>query len=199
MKKSKLAIVAAATIVVQLIVAHAVNAQPFYKASVDADGVTTSSAGKLTYSELDNRSLIRACAAEQGITNLTGLSLVYDRTADAIQVVSGTNNTLVCTPLTFAGGVSLSNTNGTELHRLTGVYWETNLVASGSLVTGELDIPATTNHAAVYNLNGKLQFVVPANGTNAAVIYVGSVSTGTPCGNSRDSRDSRDSRGNSRH
>ena len=126
-----------------------------------------------------NRQIIRQAAAEAGLTNVSRLSLVYDRTADALEVVSGTNNTLVSTPLTFSTGTYLSNTNGTQIQRFAGVYWGTNLNASGSLVAGEQITPATSRRPARFNLQGQLQFTLPASGTNGAAIYVGNVSAGT--------------------
>jgi len=179
MKNSKLWVAAFAAIGLQVISVPSGSAQDFYRANVSAIGIATNQAGDLTYYRFGNRDLIRHCTGEQGITNLTGLSLAYDRTADALVVVSGTNNTVLCTPLTFAGGTSLSNTNGTKIQRLTWVYWETNQVASGTLLAGEKVFPATTNHPASFSLQGQLQFTVPGDSTNGPVIYAGIISAGS--------------------
>jgi len=154
------------------------NAPGFYNASLQAVSISTNQSGNLVYRNFGNQNLIQAGATAQGITNLAGLKLVYDQVADALEVVSGTNDTLVSTPLTFATGVFLSNTNGTQIQRFAGVYWGTNLTADGSLVAGEEIVPATTTQPAKFGLQGQLQFVVPASGTNAPVIYVGNVSVG---------------------
>lgn len=178
MMKSKLLAAALVAAGSQLVNIPSANAQEFYPASVRAVGISTNETG-LVYHEFGNWNIIRHCAAEQGITNLAGLRLVYDRTTDAVEVVSGTNNTVVCTPLTFSDGTSLSNTNGTKIQRFAWVGWENSTTASGSLVAGESVLPATTNHPALFNLRGQLQFTVPANGTNPPVIYVGGINAGS--------------------
>lgn len=177
--KTKLIMVALATIGMQWVGTMSGHAQEFDPAFVSAVSISTNQTG-LTYHELGNRDLIRRCASEQGITNLTGLHLVYDRTADAVEVVRGTNNTLICTPLAFSNVTSLSNTNGTKIQRFAWVSWEGSTVANGTLVAYERITPATTNHPALFNLRGQLQFSVPASGTNSPAIYIGSINAGLP-------------------
>jgi hypothetical protein len=179
MKKTKIMVMAAAA-ALQMTWIQSGSAQQFYPASLEASTASTNPAGNLVYQELKNKDLITTCAIGQGLTNLAGLSLVYDANADALEVVSGTNDTLVCTPLTFATVVPLSNTNGTVLQRFAWVYWEGSEAASGSLTATEQIIPATTNQPAKFCLQGQLQFAVPASGTNPAVIYEGTVSASTP-------------------
>ncbi|HUA37714.1 MAG TPA: hypothetical protein VMA35_04855 [Candidatus Sulfopaludibacter sp.] len=179
MKKIKLFTMAAVTIFSQLAAVSTGNAQVF-NASVDAISVSTNSDGDLNYRFFDNRNLIRDCASEMGITNLTGLHLVYDLKTDALEVVSGTNDTVVCTPLSFSGGVFLSNTNATRSQRLAWVYWENNTVASGTLAATELHDYGVSNQLTGFQLYGKLQFALPGSGTNAPAIYQGGVLAGTP-------------------
>jgi len=179
MKKSTLIIMAVAALAAQLIGIQPLGAQQFFKASVHAEGVSTNHAGQFTHHELRNHDLIRQCAMEKGLTNLTGLSLVYNRTADAVQVVSGTNHTLVCTPLTFANGTWLMNSNGTKVQRLAWVYWETNMTANGTLLATERYAYGPTNQLVFFSLQGQLQFAVPADGTNGPVIYGGSIAAGS--------------------
>jgi hypothetical protein len=120
MKKTKIIVMAVATVVSQLAGVQSGSAQEFYKAFVNAVSISTNQEGNLIYHEFNNWNIISTVADEQGITNLTGLSLVYDRTADALEVVSGTNDIPVSTVLTFSGGVSLSNTNEIKIERLAG-------------------------------------------------------------------------------
>jgi len=180
MNKTKMMIVAAAAAVSQLLGIQSGNAQQFSPASFEASTVSTNPAGNLVYQELNAKELITNSASAQGLTNLAGLSLVYDVNADALEVVSGTNDTLVSTPITFASVVPLSNTNGTVLQRFAWVSWAGSETASGSLIATEQIIPATTNKPARFSLEGQLQFAVPASGTNPAVIYEGSISASTP-------------------
>lgn len=179
MQRTKLFIVAAAITVAQLASVTAGNAQEFYKAFVSAVSISTNGNGDLTYHLFGNRDLIHSCASQMGLTNEMGLSVVYDRTADAIDVVSGTNDTVLCTPLTFGNGVSLSNTNGTVNQRFAFVSWEGSAMANGSLVATERLAYSTNNTLAFFSLKGQLQFAVPGDGTNAPVIYRGSVAAGS--------------------
>ncbi len=170
---------AVAAMVSQLNGVQSANAQQFFKVFVSAVAISTNQAGDLTYREFGNRNIISNCAGEQGITNLVDLSLVYDRTADAVEVVSGTNDTLVCTPLTFGGGTSLTNTNGTKIERLSLVSWETNQTANGTLAATERLAFGPTNQLEFFSLRGQLQFATPATGTNGPVIYRGSIVAGS--------------------
>jgi hypothetical protein len=179
MTRSKSIILAIAGFCLPWLLAQTGSAQPFYPASLQTVSISTNASGKLIYQNFGNRQLIHQAASAAGITNLAGLSVVYDRKADALEVVSGTNDTLVSTPLTFSTGTYLSNTNGTEVQRFAGVYWETNLTASGSLVVSEQEIAATKRRPARFILDGQLQFTLPASGTNGPVIYLGNVSAGS--------------------
>lgn len=148
-----------------------------YKAVVNAVCVSTNNSGKLVYQWYRNREIIRACAQENGLTNLMGLSLVYNRAADALQVVSGTNHTVICTPLSFAGGTWLSNSNNTKVERLAGVYVETNSMNSGTLAATERFTYSPSNTLSSFSLSGELQYT--ANGTNGPEIYKGRIVAGS--------------------
>lgn len=176
MKYTKLLSIGMAAVAMQLAGALTSRAQELYPAFVSAVSISTNSSG-LSYHFFGNRDIIRGCASSMGITNLEGLSLVYDRTADALDVVSGTNKTVICTPAVFSGGTSLSNTNGTTTQRLTFVYWEGATVANGTLAAGEHTYTAT-NGTTFFKLKGQLQFSVAGGGTNGPTIYLGSLVAG---------------------
>lgn len=179
MKKTKILMAAAATVVVQLLAVQSGSAQNTFPAYVSAVAISTNQAGNLTYHRLGNYDLIRQCAAQQGLTNLMGLRLVYDLSSDALEVVSGTNDTAVCTPLTFSNGLFLSNTNATWSQRLAWVYWENSTMANGTVVATEHYEYGVSNQLSGFSLNGQLQFAVPGSGTNAPTIYRGSVFAGS--------------------
>jgi hypothetical protein len=179
MKRTRLFIIAATAVAVQGFGICSSNAQELYPAYVSAISISTnSSTGNLTYHYFRNRDIIRDCANETGVTNLEGLKLVYDRTADALEVVSGTNQTVLCTPLTFSGGTSLRNTNGTVTQRLAFVYWENSTVANGTMVAMEKRY-TPTNGMTYFNLRGQLQLALPGTGTNGPAIYLGSLVAGS--------------------
>lgn len=155
------------------------RAQELVPAFVSAIAVSTNSTnGNLSYHFFGNRDIIRNCASGAGITNLEGLSLVFDRTNDTLDVVSGTNETLVCTPAEFSGGTSLSNTNGTFTQELRFVFWEGSTTANGTLSAVEHSY--TSTNGTFFSLKGQLQFQVPGSGgTNSPTIYTGSLVAGS--------------------
>ena len=175
--KSKCLAATLAALGVQLISAPTSSADNLFPVTVNAISVSTNSAGNLTYRPFNNWTIIHATAGSQGITNLAGISLVYNLQADAIEVVSGTNYTVLDTPLSFDGGVSLSNTNQTKVQRLANVFWETNQTASGTLLAGESIRYGATNQITAFSLAGQLQFAGPGSGTNGSAIYYGLIQT----------------------
>jgi hypothetical protein len=155
-----------------------------FNAFVSAVGISTNPSGSFACAQFGNRDIIRNCASQQGITNLQGLRLVYDLTADALEVVSRTNNTVVCMPYTFQGGVSLNNTNNTKVERLTWIFPDNSSMAAGSMLVTERFVYGPSNSIAFFDLSGRLQFAIPASGTNAPTIYQGSLiaTSGFCCG-----------------
>jgi hypothetical protein len=148
-------------------------------ANVQLTCVTTNSSGNLVYERVGTWSFIKECASEMGITNLFGLSLVYNRSNSSLEVVSGTNHTVLCTPLSFSGGLALSNTNGTVVELQTFVFVETNTVASGLLTATERISPGTTNRPPFFSLIGQLNYTEPVSGTNPPAICHGTLFVGS--------------------
>ena len=148
-------------------------------ANVQLTCVTTNSSGNLVYERVGTSTFIKECAAEMGVTNFSGLSLVYDRSNSSLEVVSGTNHTVLCTPLTFSGGLALSNTNKTVTELQTYVFVETNTVASGVLTATERTSPGTTNRPPFFSLVGQLNYTEPASGTNPPAICHGTLFVGS--------------------
>jgi len=178
MKQIKVIIGTITVITAQCLCVSTSNAQ-LYRAQVNTVCVGTNSAGGLSYSGYGNRQIISQCASEQGITNLSGLHLVFDSTADALEVVQGTNNTVICTPITFSGGVSVSKTNGTVTELLSFVFLENSKVADGTLRAREHISMNSSNQVTSFSLIGQLQFAQAANGTNGAMVCSGSLSVGS--------------------
>src|SRR5215469_3329668 len=116
-----------------LAVSFSADSQELFKVLVQTTAVTTNDSGGLSYSRYGNKQIVQQAAEAAGITNPAGLHLVYDKTADALEVVMGTNNTVVATPISFVDSVSLSKTNGTIVERLAWVFLGTNTTANGTL------------------------------------------------------------------
>ena len=179
--KSKCLATVLATLGAQLIGAPLSSAQELYPVTVNAVSISTNQYGNLAYHSFNNWSILQATAAAQGITNLSGLSLVYNLQGDNLEVVSGTNHTVLDTPLTFDNGISLNNTNSTKVQRLANVYWKTNQTASGTMLAGESIRYGATNQITGFSLAGQLQFAVPGDGSNSPAIYYGFIRTAPNC------------------
>jgi len=177
MKKQNLLIVTAVASLLTSLGLQSSRAQQF-KAVLSAVCISTNQEGGLVYRSFSNRNLIHDCAEEQGITNLTGLRLVFDLGNNALEVVRGTNQTAICTPLTFQDTVSLPNTNKTKVELLAAVFVETNTVASGTLAATERFSYGSSNQLTGFRLTGRIQYSVAASGTNSAKIYQGVVAAG---------------------
>ncbi len=186
MKSSQILMLAAAGLVTQCLNTSTAQADELYHVVVNTKVVETNNTGGLSYQHYGNRQIIAECAADAGMTNVMGLRLVYDRTTDALEVVKGTNDTVVCTPLMFHGGVSLSKTNGdsTVTERLAFVFLDSSKEANGTLRATETlrTHMAGTNIITQFRLHGQLQFASPAAGTNAAKIYSGDINAGPAAG-----------------
>jgi len=178
MKKFKVITGTIVAIAAQFVMIATSKAQ-LYRADVSTVCVSTNSSGGLSYTKYGNRQIIEQCAGEQGITNLKDLRLVYDLTTDALEVVQGTNNTVICTPMTFSGGVSLSKTNQMVTERLAFVFLENDTEADGTLRATERLSLNSSDQVTHFSLSGQLQFAQAAQGTNEAKIYSGSVSAGS--------------------
>lgn len=159
-----------------------VSAQELFKAQVETTAVVTNGSGGLSYSHFGNRQILEAAADAAGLTNLSGLRLVYNHTADDLEVVMGTNNAVVATPLTFNGGVSLSTSNGMVVERLSWVFLGTNATAAGTLRATEHLHFGTSNEITHFALIGRLQFANSDGGTNGPAIYSGTISAVSPIG-----------------
>ena len=169
MKRNKPLVVVAVAAVIGLSSVLSGHAQS-YPAFLSAINISTNRNG-LTYHFFGNHDLINQCASELGVTN-RGLKLVYDRAADALHVVD-TNHTVLCTPLTFSGGLSLTNTNNTTVERLAFVFVETNLMSGGTLAATERIRYDTNGVVKVFSLTGKLDY------SNGGTIIRGSLTAGT--------------------
>jgi len=156
------------------------DAQELFRAEVETTAVVTNSSGGFSYRHYGNRQILRAAADAAGLTNLFGLRLVYNQTADDLEVVMGTNNAVIATPLTFNDGTSLSKTNGTVVERLAWVFLGTNGTAAGTLRATEHFHFGASNEITHFALVGRLQFAKPADGTNAPAIYSGTISAVSP-------------------
>ena len=156
------------------------DGQELFKAQVETTAVVTNSSGGLSYHHYGNRQILKAAADAAGLTNLFGLRLVYNQTDDNLQVVMGTNNVVIATPLTFNGGVSLSNTNDTVVERLAWVFLGNNGTAAGTLRATEHVHFGTSNEITHFALIGRLQFASSGDVTNGPAIYSGTISAVSP-------------------
>jgi hypothetical protein len=175
MKMHNIHVLMAATAIATTVVTQTSVAQTnanLFPASIQLTCVGTNGSG-LVYDRTRTSDFIQECASESGVTNLAGLSLVYNSSNSSLEVVSGTNQTVVCTPLTFSGGFSFTNTNNSVVERLAFVFVETNTVSSGVLTATERFSAGTSNRPPSFSLIGRLSYVEPAAGTNSAEVCRG--------------------------
>src|ERR1043165_967959 len=116
MKRSRILLVSAATVLSFYAGLCSGSAQELFRALLSTTCVSSNADGTLVYKNTGDRDLIRSCAGEMGLTNFTGLSLMFNRASNSLEVVAGTNQTsvgtnhvivgtnqfLICTPLTFS-------------------------------------------------------------------------------------------------
>jgi hypothetical protein len=199
MKKHKVFVASLITVMLQAIALQDARAQTntnqislqtnqlIFPALLSATCVMTNESGGLTYQSFGNRDLISDCARDEGITNFTGLSLVFNLNSNALAVVArtnvtsvgtnhvllGTNLYFICAPLRFTNIVWLSDTNTNKVELLASVFSETNSAPSGTLAATERFQYGQSNRVSGFSLIGRIQYAVPANGTNGAAIYRG--------------------------
>jgi hypothetical protein len=149
--------------------------------STNTNGIVTVNFG--------NSNLIHQCLRDLNLTNLntTNLStlrLVYNRTNDSLQVIGATNQfstnqSVICTLLSFDNGVSFTNTNNTVAQFFSFVFVGTNQVSSGCLVGKQTLTFGSSNQLTGFRLVADLAYTVAASGTNPAALYRGVLVAGS--------------------
>ena len=209
MNKSKIIIFSAIVMLLQSAAVQSIGGQELFRALLSLNCVSTNQDGTLVYERFGNQDLISSCAQDEGITNVTGLHLVYTRASNALQVVTSTNNSLVgtnfslvgsnqlliCTPLTFGSVVSLSGTNTNKVELLASVFVETNTVANGTLAATERFTRNSSNELTGFSLVGRIQYATAASGTNSAMICTGVLVAGSQVSNENDQDEENENEG----
>ncbi len=153
-----------------------------YSVLISGQCVQTNSNGQLSETCYGSRQIISRCAAEHGVTNLADLRLVYDQDQDSIRVVTVTNAVALCEVISFEGGESLSNSNGTSTVRLAFVFLPGDNTARGTITGRETIRTAKARRgwhkSGGFNFSGQFQFGSPATATEGAKICSGFLSTG---------------------
>jgi len=149
--------------------AAAQSRRNLYKAFLTADGVTTNDFGRLTGVFASNRDIIRRCANDSGMTNANNLTLVYDWDADALEVVNRVTGELLCSPIAFSGGLSLTNANGTTVERLAFIYLEGNGEAVGTLKGTERFRYDNDGNVIRFGFTARLQFASTGEGARSKI------------------------------
>jgi hypothetical protein len=164
--------------------ASAQSSGNLYKVFISAEGVTTNDSGRLAGVFASNREIIRRCANDNGITNISNLTLVYDRDADSLEVINRSTAELICTPIEFSGGLSLTNANGTTVEQLSFVYLDGSNEAAGTLRGTKRFRYDNSGKIIRFSFNARLQFALTGEGTRSR-IYSAFLSVGsrfTPSG-----------------
>lgn len=143
------------------------------RASISVTCVSTNTNGNLIYDYNNTSDFIADFVTGLGITNLNDLSLVINLTNSSLQVVRGTNQTLVGTALTFTNGLFLMNSNQTVVELQSDIRVGTNTTATGVLTATEQFGHGASNDLASFSLFGQLSYIEPAVGTNPPSICRG--------------------------
>jgi hypothetical protein len=144
------------------------------RAFISVTCISTNGTNDLVYDRIRTTEFIEEFATSLGITtNATNFSLVYNLTNRTLQVVSGTNQTLVGTALSFTNVLSITNADseGTVVEFQYNVRVWTNSAVTGTL-TGTQRYGASNDFSS-FLLTGRLAYVEPASGTNAPAICRG--------------------------
>jgi hypothetical protein len=140
--------------------------------------ITTNQNGELEYDRVKTAEFLEESATDLGITNITGLTLVFNRSNSSLDVINRTNLAVLSTPLSFEGGISLTNSNHTRVELETYVFFGTNTVASGSLSATERLTYGTSNQLTSFGLRGQLSYSY-TDGTNSPTICRGTLLVGS--------------------
>ncbi len=143
-----------------------------------ADGVTTNNFGRLAGTFASTRDIVRKCAADNGITNANTLALVYDRDADALEVVNRSDGSVICTPFSFSDGTALPNSSGTFRERLALVHLDGSGDVAGSVRASERYAYNLDGDVVRIFITGRLQFAVTGDAVRTR-IYTATFSTGS--------------------
>ena len=134
---------------------------------------STNSTG-LVRERVTGMNLIDDCAVESGLSNLDGLTLVFNVTNFSVQVVD-TNGVALCTSLAFTGGLIFTNTNsvtesGSNTTQI--VFQQDVVVGTNQAASGVISGSAKWNDSDLssFRLNATLLYTEPATGTNSAEI-----------------------------
>ncbi len=148
-----------------------------YKVNVSAICISTNDNGQLRSKPFTARDIIRDCADGQGITNLTGLTLVYNRDVDTVQVVNRTNGAVVCDFMAFDNGVAVANAAGTVRERVAFAYLQDQHNADGTIRGTERYVFDEHGAVIAFHFNGKLHIGTPATDSSRAKVYSGTFTT----------------------
>jgi plastocyanin len=118
---------------------------------------TTNTLGKIVVLPAKSKDLIAECASDHSL-NPADLAMVYDLDTDAIEVVRIDDGSIVCTIITFAGGVDLIATDGKRIDRQAFVFWEDSDEANGSMAGSELFTRGMNGQLLKFSFRGSIQF-----------------------------------------
>jgi hypothetical protein len=152
-----------------------------FPARINLVCITTNATGGLVYERVKTAEFVEECALDMGVTNFSGLSLVFNRSNSSLEVVSRTNLTnvvVLCTPFSFEGGTSLTNSNGTRVELQAYVFLEASTNASGLLSATERLTYGTSNQLTSFGLRGEIYYSF-TDGTNSPTICRGTLLVGS--------------------
>jgi plastocyanin len=138
---------------------------------------TTNSAGAIVTSPENARDFLAECAEEHD-REARDLALVYDVDADAIVAVDRADGSTICVVVTFMGGVSLPNPDGSVRERQAFVMEEDSGETNGSMIATERSTRGEGGELLKFSLRGTIQFARAAYEDESSKLFSGTFSTG---------------------
>lgn len=161
--------------------------QDLYKLKFKGTRGSLDGAGNAQEERLDNKTLIREWAARAGVTDVSGLQLVFHRNADAnggdaIEVVDRDGSVVVTAfPMTFPEPAKASAKKGIIESRFAYVY---NLYHSefsrGTVIMNRVTTLDKQGGLKRFAVKGEMQWYEVPEGTNGLRICAGTFKAGKP-------------------
>lgn len=151
---------------------------------VKFDGVCrgTNDAGDYIRELVNNKSLLRDYAEQNGITNRRSIDLVYlpkgDERGDVIAVVDANTGAVLFHEFALFFSKDLPTADGSQISKFAYIFNHQTSDSIGSAMLRELLLDRRGN--AIHIITGNLQFFLPPDGTNGLRLCTATVTTGKP-------------------
>jgi hypothetical protein len=174
--------VMAACLVAASATAVSAQTQDLFRVAFKANCVATGANGLSRNSKITDKDIIARCISSNGVSSralVRNYALVYNTSADSLQVVSAANGTLVCDVVQFQPVAFTSDPRQTDQFAFMFLPDQTTAFGSAVISQRNRNLTGSANDRA--NITGKLQFVLTGDmalgGTNGPAATTGEAAT----------------------